>query len=206
MLSIGRESWAVLVRSFANVPVGTFQGRPDHNNALDLPGMPVHNLDQAQQCSCFSGGSIFVQDKDNAISTTELTESGSESDQDDDKRVNKRGTFPAKFKRCARCPKTMSFCASQTFVGRRQSYRQKFYKCQCYCYSKDLKLGYIGVNKISKLAKAMTSGEIVKTSMKSVTSWYVRNLNSRKLKGSIVICKKGKWLPDSDNNVYNADL
>ncbi|XP_021363131.1 uncharacterized protein LOC110456622 [Mizuhopecten yessoensis] len=85
--SIGREPWAVLVWSFAIVPGATFQGRPDHINALDLPGMPVHNLnflDQVQQCSCLGGGSIFVQIENNAISRTELTDLGSDSDEDDD--------------------------------------------------------------------------------------------------------------------------
>ncbi|CAG2201277.1 unnamed protein product [Mytilus edulis] len=85
LFSIGSESWAALVWSFAIVPGATFQGRPDHSNALDLPGMPVHNLDQTLECSCVVGGSIFVPNKDITILTSELTvnDSGSESDQDD---------------------------------------------------------------------------------------------------------------------------
>ncbi|VDI76612.1 Hypothetical predicted protein [Mytilus galloprovincialis] len=85
LISIGSESWAALVWSFAFVQGATFQGRPDHSNALDLPGMPVHNMDQTLECACLVGGSIFVPHKDIAILTYKisLNDSGSESYQDD---------------------------------------------------------------------------------------------------------------------------
>ncbi|CAC5363787.1 unnamed protein product [Mytilus coruscus] len=85
LFSIGSEFWVVLVWSFTIVPGATFQGRPDHSNALDLPGMPVRNLDQTLECSCLVGGSIFVPNKNIAILTSELSlnDSGNESDQDD---------------------------------------------------------------------------------------------------------------------------
>ncbi|CAG2210751.1 unnamed protein product [Mytilus edulis] len=205
----------------------TFQGRPDHSNALDLPGMPVHNLDQTLECSCVVGGSIFVPNKDITILTSELTvnDSGSESDQDDQGISDHNSAEDEHY--------TSIFQIRGSTYGEQYQHNLKEVQGalrQCISVpvrllfqkdnpkdknaisvnatvnSKDLQLGYIGVKKIPKVTKALTSGEIVTTSMKSVTSWFVRNLNSRKLKGSVVVCKKGKWLPDSDNNFYNADL
>ncbi|CAG2209103.1 unnamed protein product [Mytilus edulis] len=227
LFSIGSESWAVLVWSFAIVPGATFQGRPDHSNALDLPGMPVHNLDQTLECSCLVGGSMFVPNKDITILTSVLSvnDSGSESDQDDQGISDHNSAEDEHY--------TSIFQIRGSTYGEQYQHNLKEVQGalrQCISVpvrllfqkdnpkdknaisvnvtvnSKDLQLGYIGVKKIPKVTKALTSGEIVTTSMKSVTSWFVRNLNSRKLKRSVVICKKGKWLPDSDNNFYNADL
>ncbi|XP_076083835.1 uncharacterized protein LOC143054699 [Mytilus galloprovincialis] len=227
LFSIGSESWAALVWSFAIVPGATFLGRPDHSNALDLPGMPVHNLNEILKCSCVVGGSIFVPNKDINVLTSELTvnDSGSESDQDDqgisdhDSAEDEHytsifqirgstygGEYQLNLKEVQGALRQCISVPVRLLFQKDNPKDKNAISVNATVNSKDLQLGYIGVKKIPKVTKALTSGEIVTTSMKSVTSWFVRNLNSRKLKGSVVVCKKGKWLPDSDNNFYNADL
>ena len=62
-------------------------------------------------------------------------------------------------------------------------------------------LGYVGLAKIPKVRMTLRNKDIEK-----VTSWYVKNLHERKLRGYIHLCKRGKWLADSPSNVYNSDL
>ena len=50
------------------------------------------------------------------------------------------------------------------------------------------------------LMKVTTMQEIQTIDVNSAISWFVGNLNARKLRAFIVICNRGKWLPDSDTN------
>ena len=67
-------------------------------------------------------------------------------------------------------------------------------------------IGYIGVKKLPKVVSAIRLQEIVDIKFKSVTTWLVRNLNIRKLRCYIQMCKKNKWLPDNELNTYNSNL
>ncbi|VDI47677.1 Hypothetical predicted protein [Mytilus galloprovincialis] len=187
LFSIGSESWAVLVWSFAIVPGATFQGRPDHSNALDLPGSESDQDDQ--------GISDHNSAEDEHYTSIFQIRGSTYGDQYQHNLKEVQGAL----RQCISVPVRLLF--------QKDNPKDKnAISVNVTVNSKDLQLGYIGVKKIPKVTKALTSGEIVTTSMKSVTSWFVRNLNSRKLKGSVSVCKKGKWLPDSDNNFYNADL
>ena len=66
-------------------------------------------------------------------------------------------------------------------------------------------IGYIGVKKFPKVS-AIRKQEIVDIKVKSVTIWLVRNLNIRKLRCYIQMCKKNKRLPDNELNTYNSNL
>lgn len=69
--------------------------------------------------------------------------------------------------------------------------------------SSNFPLGYIGVPKVTS---AIRNNEITDIRVKSVNSFYVKNLNARKLKGVITIAKMNKWLPDCETNFYNSEL
>ena len=59
-------------------------------------------------------------------------------------------------------------------------------------------IGDIGVKKLPKVVSAIRKQETVDIKVKSVTTWLVRNLNIRKLRCYIQMCKKNKWLPDNE--------
>jgi len=50
-------------------------------------------------------------------------------------------------------------------------------------------MNLVGLAKIPKVRMALRNKDIVKVTMKQVTSWYVKNLNERKLRGYIHLCK-----------------
>ena len=221
IFNIGTESWAVLVWSFSIVPGATFRGRPDHCNAIDLPGMPVNNFDFINpKCSCLGGSSILVESENTCTQNH-----NSDSDKDDlhnsdaDNNDNELFTSIVQIR-----GSTYDDIYQQNLKVVQSALRQNqdievnllseadnpkdknAISVNVVINGKELKLGYVGLKKIPKVTAALKAGEIVQTTVKSVTSWYIRNLNCRKLKGSIIMCKKGNWLPDSDNNKYNSDL
>lgn len=57
---------------------------------------------------------------------------------------------------------------------------------------RSLPTGCIRVRKIPKITSAIQICEIVSVRVKSVTSWLMKNLNVRKLRAFVHICKRGR--------------
>lgn len=66
VFSVGDESRAVIVLLSTPVPAAKLIGRPDHGNAIDLPGMPVIDLTQLS-CACSNTGSCGVFSRNNKV-------------------------------------------------------------------------------------------------------------------------------------------
>lgn len=57
---------------------------------------------------------------------------------------------------------------------------------------RSLPMGCIRVRKIPKITSAIQICEIVSVRVKSVTFWLMKNLNVRKLRAFVQICKRGR--------------
>lgn len=121
-------------------------------------------------------------------------------------RINLQRKLHDKLKTCAVCyPFTTRDC-SQFGTGERQSKDTYAIRVVVSVQDRSLPTGCIRVRKIPKITSAILICEIVSVRVKSVTSWLMKNLNVRKLRAFVHICKRGRWLPDSNNNTYNSIL
>ena len=221
LFNIGTESWAVLIWSYKCIPGAKYIGRPpDHFNVIDLPEMPVLDL-QSSACSCTGNPqNTRIQNFTNLT----YVESNSEDDGDQhDGEANDAGdelyttTFPIKgstyndiyqenlktVQRALRLKTPMTIQLEQEPDNPKDSNAILVKVCVDDLF---LIIGYIGVKKLPKVVSAIRLQEIVDIKVKSVTTWLVRNLNIRKLRCYIQMCKKNKWLPDNELNTYNSNL
>ena len=148
LFNIGTESWAVLIWSYKCIPGAKYIGRPpDHFNAIDLPGMPVLDL-QSSACSCTGNPqNTSIQNSTNLT----YVESNSEDDGDQhDGEANDAGDelytttfaikgsryndiYQEKLKNCAKCFATKKTNDNTIRKGTGQSKRFQCHSCKSMC-------------------------------------------------------------------------
>ncbi|XP_061170959.1 uncharacterized protein LOC133180449 [Saccostrea echinata] len=214
----GEESWAVMVWSFTVIPGAQFKGMPQQMNAVDLPGMPAIGHSSCVCCAQSRGVSIQTADLPPNPDSSESEDSEQCSGDEDVESSElftqvlavKGSTYEERYQTNLKTVQT-ALRHQKDIVVKLLPEKENPKDANAICViarieEQSLPLGYIGVRKIPKVTSAIRNKEIVSVYVKSVTSWFVNNLNARKLRAFVYICKKGRWLPDSDNNAYNSIL
>ncbi|CAG2229404.1 unnamed protein product [Mytilus edulis] len=219
VFSDGTDSLAVLIWSFVMIPGAQLRSQPDHCNAVDLPGMPVCNYEDLN-CSCVRGTSIFSttstdqQDQSKSICLPE------DVNMEDKVKVDtvqytvtipiKGSTYGEEYQNNLKFERTSIRLKKEVLVElSRETDNPKDKNAIIIKANIDGQLhplGYVGLQHIPKVAAAMRKKEFVKITVKHVTSWFVKNINERKLRGSLLLCKTGKWLSDAQENMYNSEF
>ncbi|XP_071181614.1 uncharacterized protein [Mytilus edulis] len=190
VFSDGTDSLAVLIWSFVMIPGAQLRSQPDHCNAVDLPGMPVCDYEDLN-CSCVRGTSIF-----STTSTDQQDQSKSMCmpvavNMDDKVKVDtvqytvtipiKGSTYGEEYQNNLKFARTSIRLKKEVLVElSRETDNPKDKNAIIIKANIDGQLhplGYVGLQHIPKVAAAMKKNELVKTTVKHVTSWFVKNIN-----------------------------
>lgn len=201
--------------SFTAVPGAHYTGKPQQTNAVDLPELPA--IEKSLCLCCAQSTGTFHQ----TVASEPNEESSDECEQcsEDDGESSelftqafavKGSTYEKNYQSNLKTVQSVIRSQQEIVVNlvpeRDNPKDTNAIRVVVSVQDQSLPIGYIGVRKIPKVTSAIQKSDIVSVRVKSVTSWFVKNLNARKLRAFVQICKKGRWLPDSNNNTYNSVL
>lgn len=181
---IGIASWAVLLWSHLLVPGAHLTSTPDHCNTVDLPGMPVVNFEQVN-CSCKGGGYMLLR---SYVSTPNQDVNDNSEDNAND--CTDLYSITLLIRGSTYCDNYQTNLKKvQTIIRKKDDASVELIpesdnprNANAICIKAEIcvaihELGYVSLAKIPKVRMALRNKDIVKVTMKQVTSWYVKNFH-----------------------------